>query len=348
MSIDSNVQMAAVSAVEEGMAAAQRSYDKVTGRNFQAPAGSAVVQDPTNGQVLALATVPSYDPSQFVGGISNANYQALRNNPAFPLEDRTIQGQYAPGSTFKLVTATAGLQYGLVSPTSIFHDTGSIKIGNFVAHNDNNAAYRNIALPQAITVSSDNYFNTIGLNLWYGRAQYGDEALQQVARDYGFAAPSNIKLPNEVAGKIPTPASYKRDHQKDPKVFVQAQWYPGNSDQLAIGQDEVLVTPLQLANAYASFANGGTLWNPRVAADAETPAGKVIANYAPKPIRTIALHPDWRAAMLAGFTGVVNNPQGTAFGVFGHTPLSAMDIAGKTGTAQVTSAGRQNTSVFTS
>ncbi|MGH9093538.1 MAG: penicillin-binding transpeptidase domain-containing protein, partial [Acidimicrobiales bacterium] len=140
---------------------------------------------------------------------------------------------------------------------------------------------------------------------------------------------------------------YKRDHQKDPKVFVQAQWYPGNSDQLAIGQDEVLVTPLQLANAYASFANGGTLWNPRVAADAETPAGKVIANYAPKPIRTIALHPDWRAAMLAGFTGVVNNPQGTAFGVFGHTPLSPLGIAGKTGTAQV-GAGRQNTSVFTS
>jgi penicillin-binding protein 2 len=348
LSIDSNVQMAAVSSLEQGMAAAQQSYDRVTGRNFQAPAASAVVEDPTNGQVLALATVPSYDPSQFVGGISQANYQALRTNPAFPLEDRTIQGQYAPGSTFKLVTATAGLQYGLVSPNSVFHDTGSIKIGNFIAHNDNNAAYGDVNLARAITVSSDNYFNTIGLNLWYGRAQYGDEALQQVARDYGFAAPTGINLPNEVAGKIPTPASYKQDHARDPKVFVQSQWYPGNSDQLAIGQDEVLVTPLQLANAYAAFANGGTLWNPQVAADAESQAGRVVANYAPKPIRTIALHPDWRAAMLQGFSGVVNNPQGTAYGVFGHTPLSTMDIAGKTGTAQVTAAGRQDTSVFTS
>ncbi len=348
LSLDSNIQMAAVSAVEQGMAAAQRTYDQVTHRNFQAPAGSAVVEDPTNGQLLALATVPSYDPSQFVGGISYANYDALKLNPAFPLEDRTIQGEYAPGSTFKLVTATAGLQYSLITPNTNFHDTGSMKIGTFIAHNDNNAAYGNINLARAITVSSDNYFNTIGLKLWYGRAQYGDEALQQVARDYGLAAPTGVGLPNEVSGKIPTPASYKRDHQQAPKVFTQSQWYPGNSDQLAIGQDEVLVTPTQLANAYAAFANGGTLWTPQVGADAETPMGRVLQNYAPKSIRTIALQPAWRAAMLAGFTGVVNDPQGTAYGVFAHTPLAAMDIAGKTGTAQVTSPGKQDTSVFTS
>ena len=100
-----------------------------------------MVEDPNNGQILALATNPTYDPAEFVGGISQANYQALLNNPSDPLLDRTIQGQYAPGSTFKLVTATAGLQYGLITPTTPFDDTGSITIGNFVAHNDNGAAY---------------------------------------------------------------------------------------------------------------------------------------------------------------------------------------------------------------
>jgi penicillin-binding protein 2 len=348
LSIDGNIQMLAATAVEQGMSAARQTYDKVTGRNFTAPAGSAVVEDPNNGQIIALATYPTYDPSQFVGGISQANYQSLLNNPSDPLLDRTIQGQYAPGSTFKLITATAGLQYGLITPTSQFHDTGSIKIGNFVAHNDNGAAYGWIDLPTAITESSDNYFNTIGLNLWYQRSRVGDDALQTVAKEYGLASPTGIGLPNEASGKIPTPASYIKDHQQDPKVFTQAQWFPGNSDQVAIGQDEVLVTPLQLANAYAAFANGGNLLVPQLVIDAENPTtSHVDRTFPAKVTNKIALQPDWRAAMIQGFTGVVNNSNGTADGVFAHTPLAGMNIAGKTGTAQV-NAPRQDTSVFTS
>ena len=171
LSLDGRIQMVAESSLEQGMSAARATFDHTSGRNFTAPASSAVVEDPTNGQIIALATNPTYDPSEFVGGISQANYQALLNNPSDPLLDRTIQGQYAPGSTFKLITATAGLQYGLITPNTPFDDTGSITIGNFVAHNDNGAAYGVITLPTAITVSSDNFFNTIGLNLWYGRRQ---------------------------------------------------------------------------------------------------------------------------------------------------------------------------------
>jgi penicillin-binding protein 2 len=348
LSIDGNIQMLAATALQQGMAAARQTYDKVSGRNFTAPAGSAVVEDPNNGQIIALATNPTYDPSQFVGGISQPNYQALLNNPSDPLLDRTIQGQYAPGSTFKLITATAGLQYGLISPTSYFNDTGSITIGNFVAHNDNGATYGEINLPAAITVSSDNYFNTIGLNLWYGRSRFGDDALQTVAKEYGLASTTGIALPNEAPGKIPTPASYIKDHQQHPNVFTQAQWFPGNSDQVAIGQDEVLVTPLQLANAYAAFANGGNVLVPQLVVDAENPTNSHVDRTFPaKVTNKIALQPDWRAAMVQGFTGVVNNPNGTAYGVFAHTPLAAMNIAGKTGTAQV-NAPRQDTSVFTS
>jgi penicillin-binding protein 2 len=348
LTIDGHIQMIAQTAIEQGMAAARQTFDHASGRLFAAPAGSAVVEDPNNGQILALATNPTYDPALFVGGISEANYQALLNNPSDPLLDRTIQGQYAPGSTFKLITATAGLQYGLITPSSYFDDTGSITIGNFVAHNDNGAAYGEIDLPTAITVSSDNFFNTIGLRLWYGRDQFGDDALQKVAAEYGLGHTSGISLPNEAPGKIPTPASYVRDHQLDPAVFTQSQWYPGNSDQVAIGQDEVLVTPMQLANAYATFANGGTLMVPQLVIDAQsTVSGRVQKVYPSKSVHRVALQAGWRAAMLAGFTGVVNNPGGTAYGDFAHTPLANMDIAGKTGTAQV-NAPRQDTSVFTS
>jgi penicillin-binding protein 2 len=348
MSLDGSIQMVAETALEQGMAAARQTFDKVTGRNFTAPAGSAVVEDPNNGQILALATNPTYDPSQFVGGISKTNYNALLNNPSDPLLDRSIQGQYAPGSTFKLITATAGLQNGLISPSTPFDDTGHITIGNFVAHNDNGAAYGIITLPTAITVSSDNYFNTIGLNLWYGRNRFGEDALQNVAKQYGLGSPTGIALTNEAPGKIPTPASYIKDHQQAPNVFTQAQWFPGNSDQVAIGQDEVLVTPLQLANAYAAFANGGSLLVPQLTMDAENPTTHhVDRSFPAKSVHRIDLQPAWRAAMLQGFDGVVNLPNGTAYGVFAHSPVAAMNIAGKTGTAQV-NAPRQATSVFTS
>jgi penicillin-binding protein 2 len=348
LTIDANIQMVAETALEQGMAAARGTFDKTTGRNFTAPAASAVVEDPNSGQILALATNPTYDPSQFVGGISQSNYRALLNNPTAPLLDRTIQGQYAPGSTFKLITATAGLQYGLITPASVFDDTGSITIGNFVAHNDNGAAYGPITLPTAITVSSDNFFNTIGLNLWYRRTQYGDDALQNVARAYGLGSQTGVGLPNEAPGKIPTPESYVKDHLANPKVFTQAQWYPGNSDQVAIGQDEVLVTPVQLANAYSTFANGGNLMTPQLVVDAESPTTKrVDRTYPANVVHRVGFEPAWRAAMLDGFRGVVNNPNGTAYGDFARTPLANMDIAGKTGTAQV-NAPRQATSVFTS
>ncbi len=348
LTINGQIQMVAEQALEQGMTAARHTFDKTSRRNFTAPAGSAVVEDPNNGQILALATNPTYDPTEFVGGISQAHYRALLNNPNDPLLDRTIQGQYAPGSTFKLITATAGLQTGLITPNTVFDDTGSITIGNFVAHNDNGAAYGDITLPTAITVSSDNFFNTIGLNLWYGRDTYGEDALQNVAKEYGLGAPTGIPLPNEAAGKIPTPQSYLRDHQADPKVFTQTQWYPGNSDQVAIGQDEVLVTPLQLANAYATFANGGSLLVPQLAVDAASPlTGHAVQTFHTKVVHTVKLQPEWRSALLQGFTGVVNNPAGTAYGVFAHTPLANMDVAGKTGTAQV-NAPRQDTSVFTS
>lgn len=347
LSIDGNVQTAAETALNQGMLAARHTFDSVTRRDFQAPAGSAVVEDPNTGQIIALATNPTYDPSQFVGGISEAAYQALLNNPSDPLLDRSIQGQYAPGSTFKLITGTAGLQYGMITPYSYFNDTGRLMIGNFPAHNDNFESYGEINLPSALTVSSDLFFDDIGVRLWYSRAQVGQDALQNVAKSYGLGSPTGIALPNEAPGRIPTPESYARDHQRYPTAYPNGTWFPGDSQNTAIGQGEDTVTPLQLANAYSTFANGGSVMVPELVLDAETATGHVVQTFAPKVSKTVDLQPAWRAALLQGFEGVVNNPKGTAYGVFAGTPLAGKGLAGKTGTATQV-APKQATSVFTS
>lgn len=352
LTIDGSVQMTAVSAIEQGLATARTQIYPGTGQNYKAPAGSAVVEDPKNGTVVALATYPDYNPAQFVGGISSANYKALQNPAAHnPLLDRAIQGLYAPGSTFKLATATAGLEQGIITPTSVYHDVGHITVGGQTFTNDGGTAYGNIQLPYAITVSSDNFFNNIGMQQWNQRATLGVNAEQNVAKAYGFGAPTGIKLPYESAGLVPTPASVAATYKKYPKLFATGNWSTGDSMQVAIGQFEDLVTPMQLANAYATFANGGTRYTPRLVASAVSQSGHVTP-YASKVVTTVPLKAPWRAAILAGFRGVIQNPNGTAYAVFQNTPLAKMDLAGKTGSAQrgknAQGVSRQVTSVFTS
>jgi penicillin-binding protein 2 len=365
LSIDGPLQEQAVKSMEQAEVAARHTLDPVTNRDFTSPGGSVVALAPKTGQVLALATDPTYDPNLFNdGGISEAAYAKLapcaavaaaaqaacqRTHPADPLEDRAIQGEYAPGSTFKLATATAGLKYGVITPTSIYDDTGSIDLNGAIFHDDDGQGAGPIDLAQAITVSSDNYFNQIGITLWNERAKVGETALQTMADGYGFNRVTGIDLPFESTGVIPTPALYAEEFKEYPKQFLDGTWYTGDSAHTAIGQGQVLVTPLQLANAYAAFANGGTRYTPQVALDAETTTGRVVKTYPSRVSgHTPSLTPVQRQALLQGFEGVVNSPGGTAYADFAGTPLASKDIAGKTGTAQVTGKGKQNTSVFTS
>jgi penicillin-binding protein 2 len=347
LTIDIRIQQLAEESLQQGLQAAQQTFDTVTHRNFAAPAGGVVVEDPRNGQIIAMATYPTYNPLDFVGGISQQKYAGYLNNPLFPLNDRTMQGQYAPGSTFKLVTATAGLLDGLISPNTIYNDTGGIDVGTIHFRNDNGAAYGPVNLTRAITVSSDAYFYNLGAQLWSNgiRAKYGDDALQNVARSYGFGSPSGIALPNETSGKIPDLAMRKKEHAANPAAFPNGGWYTGDNVNLSIGQGEVLVTPLQLANAYATFGNGGTLYRPQLALDAEVQTGQVVQSFPPQVLGHVTI-PE-RPAMLAGFEGVTSSPGGTAYGAFAGFPLDQFLVAGKTGTAQA-SPGKQDTSVFSS
>jgi len=349
LTIDANVQKLAEESLAQGLAAAQKNNDKSAGgpgRLFVAPGGAAVVLNPTDGSVLALATNPTYNPQDFIGGISQAKFNQYLNDPRHPLNDRTIQGDYAPGSTFKLVTAIAGLEAGIISPGQYFNDVGFIKVGPQPFKNDNGTVYGEINLSRAITVSSDAYFYTIGRVFWEGRSHFTDDGLQNVARQLGFGSASGLPLPNESAGRIPDRASRAKEHAQYPKVFTEGNWFTGDNVLTAIGQGEVAVTPLQLANAYATFANGGTLWTPQVASRITDQSGKLIQQLSSLAKSKVDLQPQWRDAMLAGFVGAAADSTGTAHAAFAGFPLSQYPIAGKTGTAQV--AGKQPTSVFAS
>lgn len=358
LSIDINDQKLAEQSLADGLAATRLTSDRGAGgpgHDFTAPGGAVVILDPTNGSVLALATNPTYNPEDFVGGISEAKFDQYLNNPDHPLIDRTIQGVYAPGSTFKLGTAIAGLQTGVITPTQYFDDRGYLQVGSNKCNpvfpvagcfdNDNHQVYGRINLTSALTVSSDAYFYQIGVTL-NDEAKYGVDGLQNGDKEVGYGSPTGIDLPNEAAGLVPDATSRAKEYAEFPKDFETGQWFTGDNVNTAVGQGEVGVTPLQLANAYASFANGGTVWVPQIALKVTTQSGKVLQTFAPQAKSHYTLQPDWRAALLSGFEGVTAASNGTAYAAFSGFPLSQYPVAGKTGTAQVV--GKDPTSVFAS
>ena len=341
LSIDLDVERLAEDSLAKGLVADRAAWDPTEKKHFIAPAGAVVVLDPRDGSVLALASNPSYDPSLFVNGIKPDVFKALNDAPDHPLDNRAIQGLYAPGSTFKLVTALAGLTTGLIVPSTTVDDVGFIRIGQEIKKNAFSAAHGYVDLRRAITVSSDVYFYTIGVNFWERRQQYPD-GIQNEARVLGMGTPTHVPLPFEAAGRVPDPETRRRLHQRNPTAFPNGDWFTGDNANLAIGQGELVVTPLQLANAYATFANGGTLFVPRVATRIATVDGQTVREAPPTPARTVAL--PGGDAMLAGMLGVTSDPQGTAAGAFVGFDQSSFRIAGKTGTAQVF--GKQDTALF--
>jgi penicillin-binding protein 2 len=360
LTIDANVQQVAEQALADGMQAA-RSLPPVKDDNgvphpIAATAGSALVLDATDGSVVAMASNPSFPPVNWVGGISQANFDIL-NNPLShtPLFNRAAQGTYAPGSTFKVVTSLAETRFGYRTAYTPFNDTGSVVIGGDKRsfHNDQYASNGTIALSRALTVSSDTYFYTAGdlfWQSWYGGDTGRGLGLQQEARDLGLGAKTGIEI-DESTGRIPDPTwkqTYANDNYKDAATRKDyGTWYPGDEVNLAVGQGDVLVTPLQLANAYACFANGGTLWQPHLGMAIKDPMNnRVVRAIAPKSLHTLAQDPSTeltRQQMLIGFTGAVQDPKGTAYDAFLNSAVQSA-VMGKTGTAQVV--GKAPTSLF--
>jgi penicillin-binding protein 2 len=348
LSIDITVQAMAEQALREELARARER--RVSGDNPPnlSPAGSVVVTDVNDGSVVAMASFPDFDPSTFVDGIDDTEWAALTWEGSFnPLLNRAIQGEYAPGSTFKMITAYGGLASGMISPEYVWRDAGVYTVPNCRGEscrfrNAGSRAYGNVDLREALTVSSDTYFYDIGARMWFARDQVGDP-IQDAALLFGLGADTGVPLPNERSGRVMTPEEYAARSEENPTAFPDGEWQAGDNVNLAIGQGEMLVTPLQLVNAYATLANGGTLHAPNIVREVRVGGtDEVVRTYEPRVVRQIEFPPEWRQALLDGFIGVTTSGDGTAFGTFGGFPNWV--IAGKTGTAEV--AGKADTAIF--
>lgn len=348
LTIDLDLQRLAEDSLVKALEKARTDVDREQRKHFLAPAGAAVVLDPRDGGVVAMASYPTYDPAEFVNGISRERFEQLQD-PAghFPLNNRAVQGQYAPGSTFKLVTALAALGRGVIQPGTTYDDGGVYRIPRCrgekcVFQNAGRRAWGRVNLARSLTVSSDVYYYWLGDLFWRNRTAHPN-AIQEMAKEFGIGEKLGFEL-GDRRGFIPTPETRATRNADNPKAFPEGRWFTGDNLNLAIGQGEMVVTPLQLASAYATFGNGGTLYRPRVGAKVLTPTGAVLSEIEPDVIRTISIDAGARAAITSGLRGVTSAGDGTAAGAFSGFPTSAFPVAGKTGTAQV--ARKQDTALF--
>ncbi len=302
-----------------------QSYGESALDSFGLP-GAFVAMNVHTGEILAMGSAPSFDPSIFTHPITQSQYHALTSRKTdAPLADRAIQGLYPTGSSFKPITATAALQDHLISPNTIFNDTGTLKVDILTLHNAGHAINGPIDMSDALKVSSDIYFYNLGLK---AKASKGHGQIQDWARQYGLGQRTGIDLPAEVDGLIPTPAWRNRLYHEH---LTDRPWTQGDNINLAVGQGDLEADPLQMAVAYAALGNGGTVVTPHLGDDVESVTGKVLQEIRPAPRRHMDISPTTRDTIMTGLTRAATEPGGTSYPVFGHFPFA---VAGKTGTAQ--------------
>ncbi len=285
--------------------------------------GGFVTMNVDNGEILGLGSFPSFDPSVFTRPMTQAQVNALIRDPiAAPLTDRAIAGLYPTGSTFKLITAIAALENGVITPGTPIYDGGSLTVGGQSFQNAGGASYGTLTLVPALQVSSDVFFYTLGLKMW----NTGD--LQHWAHMLGIGRPTGLDLPGAAEGLLPS-QSWRN------KLYAEGEterpWSAGDNIQLATGQGDLQTNPLQMAIAYAALANGGTVVTPHVGGQVDDAAGRVLREFDPGPRRQIKINPEYRATILEGLHEAAQAPGGTSYAVFGGFPI---EVAGKTGTAQ--------------
>ena len=338
LTIDTGLQLAAQNALKYGIQLARNNGD------WAADGGAIVALSPRDGSILALASSPTYDPSVYTGRVTNHRLavQGLTSKTAltanYPSLDRALDGTYPPGSTFKPLTAIAALQEHLIRPNAFYPCTGTYVApedrGHHVFHNWDPNVYQGMDLPTALAYSCDTYFYRVGNDFYLLPVNRG-QPLQSWARKFGFGRPTGVDVGPESTGLMPTIGWKHRmfTRRTDPTNWrVDRIWKPGDSIQLAIGQGDLLVTPLQMARAYAAIANGGRLVTPHVLMDVENPNRTIVPTSAPPAPQPIpGLDPNNLKVVQQGLYEGTHDSFGTSYGVFGTFPFP---IAGKTGTAQ--------------
>jgi len=283
--------------------------------------GGFITMNVHNGQILGLGSFPTYDPSELIHP-TQAQVNALYRNELAPLTDRTVEGLYPTGSTFKLITALAALENGVITPNTVINDPGQLCLGEECFHNAEGAAYGPLTLVPALEVSDDVFFYTLGLDMWK------TNQLQDWAHELGIGRPTGIDIPIGTDGLLPT------KHWRD-QLFKEGEterpWSAGDNIQLATGQGDLQTNPLQMAVAYAALGNGGTVVTPHLGMEVEDAAGRVLKEFDPKPRRKVKIDPGTRSVIMEGLHDAAQGPGGTSEPVFGSFPIP---VAGKTGTAE--------------
>ena len=368
-SLDAKLQGVVEQQLHEAITTARNTFDKVTRKNYVADSGAVVVLDAKDGSVVAMASQPTYDPSVWVGGITEKELKSLTSKKSGnPLLPRATQGQFAPGSTWKPIMTVGALNNGFSQDTRLNCSSG-LQVGNRWFKNYESATYGMIDFARALELSCDTFFYRVGLSFWdrYGSDPSNVKAkdpLVAQAKEFGFGTKTGIDVPGEASGRI-ADRQWKLDYWNAMKghycgidkrnttgkrdylhVFAHEFCLEGNryraSDAVnyAIGQGDTMVTPIQLARAYAALSNGGTLYAPRVAKAVVDPDGKVVRRIEPVVQGRVKSKKSALAYVDAALQGTPR--VGTLAWKFGGFPLDQVKVRGKTGSAEVY--GKQSTS----
>jgi len=287
-------------------------------------AGAAVAMEPSSGRILALASSPSFDQNYFAVGMSHEQWDTLISNPFRPMENKAIQGEYPPGSTYKIITALAGLEEGVIDENTQVFCPGFYRFGNRTYRCWKKGGHGQVEIHKAITESCDVYFYKVGELL-------GVDRLAWYAKAGGLGLPTGINLDKEAKGLIPTAAWKKRR--------TGVPWQEGETLSVAIGQGFNLATPLQMVGMTAAIANGGTRYKPIILEAVKTPDGRILHQNEPQVIGKMPVSQSTLELVKKGLWAVVNSDHGTARG----SRLADIEISGKTGTSQVISRKEDDT-----
>ncbi|MFD7297646.1 penicillin-binding protein 2 [Streptomyces sp. NPDC059897] len=368
-SIDARVQAVAEKELDAAMKAARHEFDKNTNENYKADSGSVVVMEAKTGRVVAMASNPTYDPNAWVGGISGKDYDKLTGKQSnYPLLNRAIQGQSAPGSIFKVIPTTAAVNAGY-DFSNRYECSSSYSIGSQVFKNFESKGYGSIDLGKALEVSCDTVFYRLAHREWQklgGINPKGgvnaDDAFYKTAHQFGLGKTTGIDLPNEVEGRVPD-RKWKQQYWKANKdawckggkkggsYVERLNWEncrqgnvmrAGDEVNYSIGQGDTLVTPIQMARIYGAISNGGTLYQPAVGKAVISPDGKQVSEIAPKSQGKLPMTKQTQRQINDALAGVAT--RGTAAWRFGGWPQDKIPMHAKTGTAEVY--GKQTTSWF--
>jgi penicillin-binding protein 2 len=318
--------------------AGQEALLKVGGGN----PGGFVALDPRNGQILALGSVPSFNPSVFAKPLSKSTYKALTSKATgAPLFNRAIAGAYPTGSTFKPITALAGLSAGVITPATPINDTGCLTVGLTKFCSPGNQGHGTVSLSKAIQVSSDVFFYTVGRDL----DSIKGEPLQRWAHKMSLGRKTGIDVPEEAKGNVPDRAwrarlgraeERCRKRKKVPSCGISDErpWSTGDNVNLSIGQGDLLASPLQMATAYSAIENGGRVVRPHLGLEVDDGAGRLLQEIDPPASRRVKIPPPFRDAIMSGLHAAASAPGGTSADVFAGWPQDRLPVFGKTGTAQ--------------